>query len=169
MENIISEIPICFWKLLNNNELLTPIPSELVKTIEKITENSLVILEMDKYDRYKISIFKEIDLIVTYQIDKFLDIPSNFNGSVIIHSTKKINKSVLKRKGFKVIKSFEHTSIAKYHDLGLLIYLLEGKPWYLKSSDFKCNELNELFKIFKKKNYLKTANYYTTLILERNK
>ena len=160
--------PYCPWRILVQDDFITPITKDLLNSIYSIIEDSWIIAEIDEDKKYKSSIYKEIDLIIVYDLEHLNNIPSLYKGKIVVHSLKRINKLFLKRKGFKIIKSFEYTGIAKYRDLGMFIYYLEGKPWYLKNSDLNCNELTELYEVFSKNNCLKIANYYTTLILGRS-
>ncbi len=158
----------CAWNIINNT-YTTPVNKEILNSISETLKESTVIIEFKKnYDfSYKINFFKNIDLIVIYQINKFNDIPNYYKGRVIIHSNEKINRNLIKRKGFEIIRQFEYSGVAKYRDIGFFLYSLEGNPWYLKNSDLNCQNLKILYENFQKNKYIMIAKYYTTLILEK--
>ena len=158
----------CAWNIVND-AYTTPINKKILFLISQILEESTIILEFkENYDfNYKINFFKNVDLVVIYQVDKINVIPNYYKGRVIIHSTEKINDNFLKRKGFKIIDKFEYTGISKYRDIGFFLYSLEGNPWFLKNSDLNCQNLKELYDNFQRYKYIMISKYYTSVVLEK--
>jgi hypothetical protein len=156
------------WNIVNG-DYSTPISRKISNLISEYLNESSIILELKKEDEfsYKTSFYSKIDLIIIYEINKLYDIPISYKGRVIIHSLEKINNNLLKRKGLEIIEQFEYTTVRKYKDIGLFLYHLESKPWFLKSSDITNQDLDLLYQNFKRDNYIMIAKYSTTLILEK--
>ena len=170
MEDIALELDsfYCAWNIINGI-YTTPISKKIISLISQQIENSEVILEINKEDKfnYKMSFFKHIDIIIIYNINKLNDIPNYYKGRVIIHSLEKINNNLLKRKGFEIIEKFEYTTIRAYNNIGLFLYHLESEPWYLKNSDILSQNLDNLYKNFKLNNKITVARYLISLILNK--
>jgi len=158
----------CAWNIVNET-YTTPINKKISLLISKFVKESEIILELKKeYNfNYKISFFKNVDLIIIYEINKLNDIPNYYKGRVIIHSLEKINNNLLKRKGLIIIDKFEYSTVRKYRNLGLFLYHIEGNPWYLKHFDIVCQGMDKIYEHFNKNKIINIAKYSVTLILEK--